>query len=103
MPTFHFQPTTTSTPEQFIAGFTDFGPDRGELFPNSTDDYREVHRQVPARPMSPRAREASGSGCTTGPTPRRVVLTTTDSNAWGGKSGHTHTLTSQPQGRPKWT
>jgi hypothetical protein len=25
MPTFHFKETTTSTPEQFIAGLTDFG------------------------------------------------------------------------------
>ena len=27
--------------------------------------------------------------------PNRVVLTTTDSNVWGGRSGHTHTLTGQ--------
>ena len=28
----------------------------------------------------------------------RVVLTTTDSNAWGGASGHTYTLTRNPDG-----
>ena len=28
--------------------------------------------------------------------PNHVVLTTTDSNTWGGKSGHTYTLTQQP-------
>ena len=27
-----------------------------------------------------------------------VVLTTTDSNTWGGRSGHTYTLTPQPDG-----
>ena len=27
--------------------------------------------------------------------PNRVVLTTTDSNVWGGRSGHTYTLTGQ--------
>jgi len=31
--------TTTSTPEQFIAGLTDFGPGRSKLFGNSADEY----------------------------------------------------------------
>ena len=30
--------------------------------------------------------------------PNRVVMTTTDSNVWGGGSGHTYTLTRQPNG-----
>ena len=30
--------------------------------------------------------------------PNRVVLTTTDSNVWGGASGHTYTFTRQPDG-----
>jgi hypothetical protein len=30
--------------------------------------------------------------------PGRVVMTTTDSNVWGGGSGHTCTLTQQPGG-----
>jgi hypothetical protein len=30
--------------------------------------------------------------------PNRVVLTTTDSNVWGGASGHTYTFTCQPNG-----
>jgi hypothetical protein len=30
--------------------------------------------------------------------PNRVVMTTTDSNAWGGDSGHTYTLTRRPDG-----
>ena len=30
--------------------------------------------------------------------PNRVVLTTTDSNVWGGGSGHTYTFTRQPDG-----
>ena len=30
--------------------------------------------------------------------PDRVVLTTTDSNAWGGDSGHTYTFTRNPDG-----
>ena len=30
--------------------------------------------------------------------PNRVVLTTTDSNLWGGRSGHTYTFTRHPNG-----
>ena len=30
--------------------------------------------------------------------PKRVVLTTADSNLWGGASGHTYTFTQQPNG-----
>ena len=45
MSTIHFRQTTTSTPEQFIAGLTDFGPGRSNLFPNSADAYLKVHHQ----------------------------------------------------------
>lgn len=99
MATFHFQQTTTSTPEQFIAGLTDFGPGRAELFPNSADGYLEVHDQGSS--------EADVTEGSSGiwerlhydwSDPHRVVLTTTDSNTWGGDSGHTYTLTPQPDG-----
>ena len=33
MATIHLHQTTTSTPEQFVAALTDFGPGRKELFP----------------------------------------------------------------------
>ena len=99
MSTFHFHQTTTSTPEQFVAGLTDFGPGRADLFPNSTDDYLEVHSQGPDR-----ADVTEGSAGIwerlryDWSDPNRVVLTTTDSNTWGGASGHTYTLTPQPDG-----
>jgi pyruvate/2-oxoglutarate dehydrogenase complex dihydrolipoamide dehydrogenase (E3) component len=32
MSTIHLHETTTSTPEQFVAGLTDFGPGRQELY-----------------------------------------------------------------------
>ena len=48
MSTIHFHQTTSSTPEQFIAGLTDFGPGRSKLFPNSADRYLKVHHQGPA-------------------------------------------------------
>ena len=47
MSTIHFHETTTATPEQYIAGLTDFGPGRSELFGNSADDYLKVHDQGP--------------------------------------------------------
>ena len=47
------------------------------------DDYLKVQTRARPRLTSPRAPAASGNACTTtGPIPR-IVLTTTDSNAWG--------------------
>jgi len=37
----------TVTPEQFVAGLTDFGPGRLKLFGNSADDQLKVHDQGP--------------------------------------------------------
>jgi hypothetical protein len=99
VPTFHFQQKTTSTPEQFVAGLTDFGPGRSELFPNSADDFLEVHAQGPGE-----ADVTEGSGGIwerlryDWSDPKHIVLTTTDSNAWGGASGHIYTLTPQSDG-----
>jgi hypothetical protein len=44
MSTIHLHQTTNLTPEQYIAGLTDFGPGRAELFPNSADEYLKVHQ-----------------------------------------------------------
>jgi hypothetical protein len=95
----HFHQTTTATPEQYVAGLTDFGPGRADLFGNSADSYLEVHSKGATE-----ADVTEGSG---GVWERlhydwsdrnRVVLTTTDSNAWGGQSGHTYTFTRNPDG-----
>ena len=100
MSTIHFHQTTTLTPEQFLAGLTDFGPGRSKLFGNSTDEYLKVHSQ-----------SATAADVTEGSNgiwerlhydwsdPNHVVLTTIDSNLWGGKSGHTYTFTRQPDGK----
>jgi hypothetical protein len=99
MSTIHFKETTTSTPEQFIAGLTDFGPGRSNLFGNSADEYLKVHDKGPGY-----ADVTEGSGGIwerlryDWSDPRHVVLTTTDSNLWGGHSGHTYTFTPQPNG-----
>jgi hypothetical protein len=99
MPTFHFHRTTTATPEEYLAALTDFGPGRAELFGNSTDDYLKVHGQGAdwadvtegSRGIWERLRYDWSD-------PRRVVLTTTDSNLWGGASGHTYTFARNPDG-----
>jgi len=99
MATIHLKATTTATPEQFIAGLTDFGPGRSELFGNSADDYLEVHDQGPGH-----ADVTEGSAgiwerlSYDWSDPDHVVLTTTDSNLFGGKSGHTYTFKQQPDG-----
>lgn len=99
MATIHFTETTTATPEQFVAGLTDFGPGRQELFGNSADNYLKVHEKGPtyadvtegSRGIWERLKYDWSD-------PHHVVLTTIDSNIWGGNSGHTYTLTPQPDG-----
>jgi len=99
MPTIHLHQTTKLTPEQFVAGLTDFGPGRAKLFPNSADAYLKVHHQGPHD-----ADVTEGSGGIwerlhyDWSDPNRVVLTTTDSNIWGGASGHTYTFKRNPNG-----
>ncbi|MFD9698843.1 hypothetical protein [Lentzea sp. NPDC059081] len=99
MPTITLTQPTTATPEQFIAGLTDFGPGRAELFPNSADDALRVHDRGDAY-----ADVTEGSGGIwerlhyDWSDPSRVVLRTVDSNVWGGRSGHTYTFTRQADG-----
>lgn len=99
MSTIHFNQTTTATPEQFVAGITDFGPGRSQLFGNSTDDYLKVHSQSPGHAdVTEGSRGIWERLQYDWSDPHRVVMTTTDSNIWGGASGHTYTLTPQPNG-----
>src|SRR5918996_194118 len=71
MSTIHVKQTTTSTPEQFIAGLTDVTEGSRGVWERLHYDWSD---------------------------PNRVVLTTTDSNVWGGNSGHTYTFTRQANG-----
>ena len=99
MPTIHFHQITKLTPQQYVAGLTDFGPDRSKLFGNSADEYLKVHQRSRTQ-----ADVTEGSGGIwerlhyDWSDPNHVVLTTTDSNVWGGASGHTYTFTRQPDG-----
>jgi hypothetical protein len=99
MSTIRLHQTTTLTPEQYVTGLTDFGPGRSKLFGNSADDYLKVHQRSRTQ-----ADVTEGSGGVweslhyDWSDPNNVVLTTTDSNVWGGLSGHTYNFTRQPDG-----
>jgi hypothetical protein len=95
----HFHETTTATRDQYIAGLTDFGPGRAELFGNSADGYLKVHSMGTGT-----ADVTEGSG---GIWERElydwsdrdhVVIKTVDSNTWGGESGHTYTFSRNDDG-----
>jgi hypothetical protein len=100
MSTIHYNQTTTSTPEQFVAGLTDFGPGREKLFGKSADSDLKVHSQG-----AHEADVTEGSGGIwerlhyDWSDPNRVVLTVTDSNTWSSRSRYTYTLTRQPDGK----
>jgi hypothetical protein len=95
----HFHATTTSTPEQFIAGLTDFGPGRSRIFKNSADSYLILHNQGPHQ-----ADVTEGSGgiwerlLYDWSNTSQVKLTTIDSNVFGGASGYNYTLTPRSDG-----
>ncbi len=100
MATIRLQESIAATPEQFVAALTDFGPGRSEIFGNSDDGYLEVHSQGPT--------EADVTEGSKGvwerlhydwSDPTHIVLTTTDSNTWSNKSGHTYTLTPRGDGK----
>ena len=76
----------------------DLGSGRSKLFGNSADEYLKVHDRGPSQ-----ADVTEGSGGIwerlhyDWSDPNHVVLTT-DSNTWGGASGHTYTFTRRPDG-----
>ena len=99
MATIRFSATTTATPEQFTAAVTDFGPGRSELFGNTDDSQLVVHDSGPGwadvtegkGPAWERLRYDWSD-------PSRIEMKTTDSNVWGGASGHSYTLTEHSDG-----
>jgi hypothetical protein len=93
MATIHLHQTTSLTPEQYIAALTDFGPGRSAVFGNSADECLKVYQLGDAQ-----AEVTEGSGGVwerlhyDWSDPNNVILTTTDSNVWGGASGHDYTF-----------
>ena len=99
MSTIHLHQTTSLTPGQYVSGLTDFGPGRSKVFGNSADEYLKVHSKGT---YEPDVTEGSGGIWERlhydWSDPNRVVLTTTDSNTWGGASGYVYTFPRQPNG-----
>ena len=99
MSTIQMHATTKASPEEYVAGLTDFGPGRSKLFGNSADSDLKVHSQSPGH-----ADVTEGSGGIwerldyDWSDPNHVVLKTTDSNTWGGNSSHTYNFTRKPDG-----
>lgn len=99
MSTIQLHESTTLTPEQYVAGLIDFGSGRAKLFGNSADEYLKVHHRGRTD-----ADVTEGSGGIwerlhyDWSDPNYVVLKTTDSNVWGGASGHTYSFTRHPDG-----
>jgi hypothetical protein len=99
MSTIKMQATTTASPEQYTAALTDFGPGRSKIFGNSADDDLKVHEQGVGH-----ADVTEGSGGVwerlsyDWSDPDLVVARTTDSNIWGGNSGHTYRYTRAADG-----
>jgi hypothetical protein len=99
MSTIRLHRATTLTPEQYIAGLTDFGPGRAKLFGNSADEYLKVHHKGRSHADVTEGSSGIWERLTYDwSDPHRVVLTTTDSNVWGGASGHTYSFTRRPDG-----
>jgi hypothetical protein len=99
MSTIKMHATTTATPEQYTAALTDFGPGRSKIFGNSADGYLKVHDERPGH-----ADVTEGSGGVwerlsyDWTDPNHVVARTTESNIWGGRSGHEYRFTRNPGG-----
>lgn len=99
MSTIRLHATTTLTPRQYIAGLTDFGPGRSKLFGNSADeDLRIHHLGRTDADVTEGSRGIWQRLHYDWSNPNRVVLTTTDSNVWGGASGHIYTFVRRTDG-----
>jgi hypothetical protein len=99
MSTIRLHATTTLTPRDYIAGLTDFGPGRSKLFGNSADeDLRIHHLGLTHADVTEGSRGIWERLHYDWSNPNRVVLTTTDSNVWGGASGHIYTFLRRTDG-----
>ena len=100
MSTIHLTQATTLTPEQYVAGLTDFGPGRSKVFSNSADADLVVHSV-----QGTTADVTEGSGGIwerlhyDWSDPKRVVLQTTDSNTWSNASGYLYTFPRSSDGK----
>jgi hypothetical protein len=99
MSTIDLHAITTASPEQVSAALTDFGPDRSKTFGHCTDECLEVHVQDPQYVEVTEGSHGVWERLHYDlSNPDQIVMVTTDSNVWGGNSGHTYTCTELPDG-----
>jgi hypothetical protein len=104
MRTYHLHETTTATPAQFLAGLTDFGQDRQQIFGNSDDEFLEVHELGADSADVTEGTGRNGHALTwerlyyDWSNPGRVTMSVRDSNVWSNASGHTYSITRDPDG-----
>jgi hypothetical protein len=104
MRTYKLHETTTATPEQFLAGVTDFGPGRQETFGNSADEFLEVHELGADHADVTEGTGKNGKALTwerlyyDWSNTSRVTMNVLDSNVWTSTSGHVYSITPQPDG-----
>jgi hypothetical protein len=104
MRTYHLHETTTATPAQIVAGITDFGPGRQEIFGNSGDEFLEVHELGVDSADVTEGTGRNGRAISwerlryDWSDPSRVTMTVLDSNVFSNASGHTYSITPQADG-----
>ena len=91
MPTIRFHLETALAPSAVLAGITDFGPGRAEVWPNVDRDHFQLHDEGPGW-----AEVTEGSSIAGGvwereryswdPAAGTVAVETVDSNTWGAGS-----------------
>jgi hypothetical protein len=99
----HFRLETKLAPSAVLAGLTDFGPRRGQIWPNIDDRHFKLHSQGPGW-----AEVTEGSSVAGGVWEREkyswdaltgaVAVETIDSNTWGPGSRWDYRLTPTTQG-----
>jgi hypothetical protein len=101
MPTIHFELQSPLAPAAVVAGLTDFGPGRAEVWPNVDSDHFKVHDQGPGW-----AEVTEGSSVAGGVWEREryswdaaagtVSVETLESNTWGPGSRWDYRVTPGP-------
>ena len=104
MPKLTFKFETSVTPQQFIDALTDFGPNRNQMWVNSTSHYLEVHAMNDTFADVTEGSEAFGGIWERlhydWSDPHNVILKTVDSNIWNSKSSWVYTITPALDGMP---
>jgi hypothetical protein len=91
MPTIRFSVETTLVPTAVLAGLTDFGASRAEVWPNVDSEHFKLHEQGPGWADVTEGNSVAGGvwereRYTWDVAAHTVAIETTDSNTWGNGS-----------------